>query len=63
MTASPRALPVVQVTGTSEYRDGKRLDYVGTCKRATPEPRLDVVDVSAADDTAAVLFQRMLAER
>ncbi len=53
----------MQVTGTSEYRDGKRLDYVGTCKRATPEPGLDVVDVSAADDTAAVLFQRMLAER
>ncbi|MGV9549149.1 DUF6207 family protein [Streptomyces ardesiacus] len=27
------------------------------------EPGLDVVDISAADDTAAVLLQRMLAER
>jgi hypothetical protein len=38
-------------------------DTVRTCRRATPEPGLDVVDVAAADDTAAVLFQRMLAER
>ncbi|MEU3290451.1 DUF6207 family protein [Streptomyces longwoodensis] len=43
--------------------DGKRRDCFGTCRRATREPGLDVVDVAAADDTAAVLFQRMLAER
>ncbi|WP_437076360.1 DUF6207 family protein [Streptomyces sp. enrichment culture] len=62
MTASPRAAPCRASDWEKRVPDGKRLDCVGTCRRATPEPGLNVVDVTAADDTAAVLFQRTFAE-
>lgn len=36
VTASPRVIAAVLVTGFNEYQTGDRLDCVGRCRQATP---------------------------
>lgn len=52
----------MQVTGTSEYRTENGWTASAHASGQHPSRGLDVVDVAAADDTAAVLFQRTFAE-